>query len=378
MTDKTNDPQRTLERAMSEERIDAVRLEGGVFVDAVRVTRVPMLVTDPTLPGNPVVFANSAFLDFAGYSMQEVLGRDPHFMDGLRTNPALIERFEAALKEGRDETLDLLQYRKDGRTRHASVFVSPLRDEAGKVTHHFLSFLDVTARVIAEEDLRSLSATLERRVEERTAELETANSRLTELLAERKLLLDEVNHRAKNSLMIASSLLAVQARRQTDSTVQAALEEAQSRLQAMAKVHDLLSLSGNPQQVDLGDYLRGVCSSLVPSEEGSRVRIVLDVEEHVPVSAEVAVSLGLIVNELVTNALKHAFPPPRSGTINVQAHRSGSDRVILVVRDNGVGMGADSKGNLGLGIVRALTRQIGGAVGVSGEGGVTTTISLNV
>jgi two-component sensor histidine kinase len=299
-------------------------------------------------------------------------------MDGLRTNPALIERFEAALKEGRDETLDLLQYRKDGRTRHASVFVSPLRDKAGKVTHHFLSFLDVTARVIAEEDLRSLSATLERRVEERTAELETANSRLTELLAERKLLLDEVNHRAKNSLMIASSLLAVQARRQTDSTVQAALEEAQSRLQAMAKVHDLLSLSGNPQQVDLGDYLRGVCSSLVPSEEGSRVRIVLDVEEHVPVSAEVAVSLGLIVNELVTNALKHAFPPPRSGTINVQAHRSGSDRVILVVRDNGVGMGADSKGNLGLGIVRALTRQIGGAVGVSGEGGVTTTISLNV
>jgi PAS domain-containing protein len=123
MTDKTNDPQQTLEHAMSEERIDAVWLEGGVFVEAVQVTRVPMLVTDPTLPGNPVVSANTAFLNFAGYSMQEILGRDTHFMDGLHTNPTLIGRFEVALKEGRDETLDLLQYRKDGRTRHASVFV---------------------------------------------------------------------------------------------------------------------------------------------------------------------------------------------------------------------------------------------------------------
>jgi PAS domain S-box-containing protein len=256
-----------VQQAISENRIDAVRAMGGVFVDAVRVMRVPMLVTDPAVPGNPVVFANPAFLAMAGYDMDEVIGREPHFMDGPRTDPNSIARLDAAILGGRDEVLDLLQYRRDGSTLTASVFVSPLRDEDGMVTHHFLSFLDVTPRVEAEGDLRALSATLERRVEERTAELEAANARLTELLAERKVLLDEVNHRAKNSLMVASSLLSVQARRDGNEVVQLALAEAQSRLHAMARVHDLLSLSGNPQKVVLADYLRGVCASLVPPGE---------------------------------------------------------------------------------------------------------------
>ena len=93
--------------------MESVRQQGGVFVDAVRVTRMPMIVTDATLPGNPIVFANRAFIELSGYSEDELLGQDPHFMNGDGTEPAAIRRYEAAIKAGRDETLEILQYRKD-------------------------------------------------------------------------------------------------------------------------------------------------------------------------------------------------------------------------------------------------------------------------
>jgi PAS domain S-box-containing protein len=365
-------------RALSEERIEDIRALGGVFVEAVRATRVPMLVADPGLPGNPVVFANGAFLALSGYAMEQVIGQGPHFMDGPQTSPASIGRFKTAIAAGRDETLDLLQYHSDGSTFWASVFVSPLRDEGGRIIHHFLSFLDITTRVEAEADLRTLTATLERRLFERTTELEAANASLTELLTERKMLLREVDHRAKNSLMIASSLLSVQAAQQADPTVQTVLEQAQSRLRAMAKAHDLLSLSDDSRQVALADYLRAVCLSLTPPDAGSAIRIVVDAEDHISVSADQAVPVGLIVNELTTNALKHAFPPSTGGTIEVRVRRCAQDRVVLTVSDDGVGIPGGRNGNLGFGIVRALARQIGAEIDMGGDRGVTVTISFSV
>jgi PAS domain-containing protein len=72
----------TAERTLSERHIEAVRQQGGMFVEAVRVTRMPMLVTDAALPGNPILFANQAFIDLSGYTSDELLGQDPHFMNG--------------------------------------------------------------------------------------------------------------------------------------------------------------------------------------------------------------------------------------------------------------------------------------------------------
>ena len=77
-------------RTLSERHIEGVREQGGMFVEAVRVTRMPMLVTDATLPGNPVTFANGAFISLSGYSLDELVGQDPHFMNGPDTNPEAI------------------------------------------------------------------------------------------------------------------------------------------------------------------------------------------------------------------------------------------------------------------------------------------------
>jgi PAS domain S-box-containing protein len=204
----------TPERSSAVRHIESVRERGGIFVEAVRVTRMPMLVTDATLPGNPIVFANRSFLNLSGYTIEELVGQDPHFMNGEGTDPAAIRRYEDAMAACRDETLEIVQYRKDGSPFRAMMFACPLDDGQGRVVNHFLSYLDITRRYDAEESLRVLTSELERRVLERTRELEAANARLTGLIAEREMLVVEVNHRAKNSLAIAASLLAIQARRQ--------------------------------------------------------------------------------------------------------------------------------------------------------------------
>ena len=336
-----------------------------------------MIVTDATLPGNPIVFANDAFVELSGYTLDELVGRDPHFMDGRGTDPDAVRQYQAAIKEGRDETLEILQYRKDGTPFRAMLFACPLDDGQGTVTNHFLSYLDITRRHDAEENLRALTSELEERVSARTRELEAANERLSNLVAEREMLLVEVNHRAKNSLSIAAALLAIQGRRQPDSAVKALFAETQDRLNAMARVHDLLSKSDNPQRVDVATYVEDLCEALRPiAEHEDRIRLKANVEKGIVVDADTAVPLGIVLTELITNAVKYAFPPPRSGTILAQAQRSPSGRVEVVIQDDGVGISHFREGSLGYGLVRSLVQQIRGEIDIRSEVGVTVTISF--
>jgi PAS domain S-box-containing protein len=367
----------TAERTTSERHIEGVRQQGGMFVEAVRVTRMPMMVTDMTLPGNPIIFANKAFIELSGYTPEEVLGQDPHFMNGEKTDPEAIQRYETAIAQGRDETLEILQYRKDGTPFRAMLFASPLSDGQGTVTNHFLSYLDITRRFEAEESLRVLTLELERRVEARTRELEAINGMLENLVAERERLMIEVNHRAKNSLAIAASLLGIQGRRQPDHSVRVLFEEAQQRLNAMARVHDLLSKSESAQRVDVATYVTDLCEALRPiTENDNRIHMEARVDEGVLIEADAAVPLGIVLTELVTNAVKYAFPAPASGTILLQLQRGKPGHAELVIRDNGIGMLHLREGSLGYGLVRSLVQQINGDIDIQSDAGLTVTISF--
>jgi len=367
----------TAERTTAEHHIEGVRQQGGIFVEAVRLTRMPMMVTDATLPGNPIVFANKAFLILSGYTLEEVLGQDPHFMNGEKTDPEAIQRYQTAIKEGRDEMLEILQYRKDGTPFRAALFASPLSDGQGTVTNHFLSYLDITRRFEAEERLRVLTLGLERRVEARTRELEATNGMLENLLAERERLMIEVNHRAKNSLAIAASLLGIQGRRQPDHSVRALFEEAQQRLNAMARVHDLLSKSESAQRVDVATYVTDLCEALRPiTENDDRIHMEARVEAGVLIEADAAVPLGIVLTELVTNAVKYAFPAPASGMIVVQLQRGEPGHAELVICDDGIGMLHHREGSLGYGLVRSLVQQINGDIDIKSDAGLTVTISF--
>ena len=367
----------TAERTRAERHIGAMRAQGGMFVEAVRLTRMPMMVTDATLPGNPITFANKALEELSGYSCDELLGQDPHFMNGPKTDPEDIRRYQESMAAGQDENLELLQYRKDGTSFCAALFASPLDDGQGTVTNHFLSYLDVSRRHEAERDLRKLTAELERRVEERTEALEQANARLHEVAAEREMLLVEVNHRAKNSLAVASSLLSIQGRRQSDPAAKRAFEEAGDRLNAMARVHDLLSRAESAQQIDLAVYVAALCEALSAlTGDGARIQLRGEAEDGIMLSADIAFPLGIVLTELVTNALKYAFPAPRDGSIVVGARRAADRRIEVSVRDDGVGMGAPREGSLGYGLVRSLTKQMRGELDIRDEGGLTVTVTF--
>ena len=369
----------TPERTSSERNIGNIQEQGGIFVEAVRVTRMPMLVTDAMLPTNPIVFANQAFVELSGYAVDELVGQDPHFLNGEGTDPESIPQYQTAIKEGRDETLEMRQYRKDGTPFRAMLFASALGDGQGTVINDFLSYLDITRRYEAEESLRSLTHELEARVEARTKELVAANTRLSKLDAEREMLMVEVNHRAKNSLAIAAALLGLQARRQPDPAVKALFEEAQSRLQAMARVHDLLSKSESSQRVDVATYVTDLCDALKPiTENDDRIRLQAEIEEGILVSPDTAVPLGIVLTELITNAVKYAFPAERSGMILANARRSQPGWVEVVIRDDGIGMSHFREGSLGFGLVQSLVQQIRGEVDVRSDAGVVVTISFPV
>ena len=191
------------------------------------------------------------------------------------------------------------------------------------------------------------------------------------------MLLVEVNHRAKNSLSIAGALLNLQGRRQADPTVKALFAETQERLNAMARAHDLLSRSDHVQQVNAGSYVADLCAALEALTEGDdRIRLEAQVEEGIFVSADRAIPLGLALTELVTNAVKYAFPSPRSGTIRAQVRRPQPGRIELVIQDNGVGMAGVREGSLGYGLVRSLVQQIAGDIDIRNDAGVTVTISF--
>jgi PAS domain S-box-containing protein len=368
----------TTARTASERDLENVRERGGVFVEAVRVTRMPMVVTDATLPGNPITFVNPAFIRLSGYALEELLGQDPHFMNGPETDPEAIVMYEIAMEEGRDATLEILQYRKDGSPFQAMLFATALDDGQGRITNHFLSYLDITRRHDAEEALRALTAELEQRIDERTRSLEAANAALRKVDTEREMLLIEVNHRAKNSLGVAASLLQLQGRRQADPAVKSLFEESAERLNAMARVHDMLSRSEHAQRVDVATYVSELCEALKSLTGGDeRISLRARVEEDILVDADAAFPIGIVLTELITNAIKYAFPDGRSGMILVQARRSGPGRVEIVVRDNGVGMTNYREGSLGYGLVRSLVKQIGGAIDVQGDAGVTVTISFS-
>jgi PAS domain S-box-containing protein len=157
--------------AAAEASIEQIRHESGIFVEAVRATRMPMAVTDPTLQGNPIVFANESLLELTGYAADEVLGQQPFFMSGPDSDSHNELQFRGALERGEDIEAETVQYGKNGRRLTLSIFCRSLRDDHGRVVKHFFTYRDITRRVEAEAKLARYTEELEQRVEERTQAL---------------------------------------------------------------------------------------------------------------------------------------------------------------------------------------------------------------
>ncbi|MBB3771591.1 two-component sensor histidine kinase [Angulomicrobium tetraedrale] len=195
-----------------------------------------------------------------------------------------------------------------------------------------------------------------------------AEARLKDdLVREKAILLQEVQHRVANSLQIIASVLMQSARRVQSEEARGHLHNAHHRVMSIAAVQKQLSTS-KAGKVDLSTYFTQLCESLGASmiADGERLSIAVTVDDSA-VDADVSISLGLIVTELVINSLKHAFPDQSKGRITIDYHSSGKDWT-LSVSDDGIGMprGADApKAGLGTGIVEALARNLEGTIELS-------------
>lgn len=207
------------------------------------------------------------------------------------------------------------------------------------------------------------------------AELLKSKLLLQESLAEKEVLLREIYHRTKNNMLVIISLLHLQALEIDDERVKTLFWETENRIRAMSLVHEKLYQSQNLAEIDLGQYLEEMVAALVRSMViGDHVRIEMDCE-HVPVSIDNILPLGLAINEIVTNSLKHAFPDGRAGRIFVRLNQDEYGLVEVVVGDDGPGLPPDMEPgrvrSLGMQItVNLIKKQLHGSMDVSSDGGV--------
>ncbi len=235
---------------------------------------------------------------------------------------------------------DLFGRRKDGSEIPIEIGLNPIETDEGPMV--LSAIVDISDRKQKEEHVRAA-------------------------LQEKELLLGEIHHRVKNNLQIVDSLLDMQALRIDDPQVNAILRDSQNRIRSMALIHQTLYQSHDFARVDFASIVDSLVPTLVSSYGINAQRISVEISAdavHLPINF--AIPCGLIINELVTNALKHAFPDERAGVISLQLHPFGDNGVELVVGDDGVGipehLNLEQSDTLGLQLMQLLASQVNGAL----------------
>jgi len=216
----------------------------------------------------------------------------------------------------------------------------------------------------------------------REEELVAANEKLRANLDEKEVLLREVHHRVKNNLQIVSSLVSLQGARAQSEEAKRELAALSGRIRSLSLIHDHLYHGENVARIELGEYVGDLCRriSAVFAEPEPRITLTYEMPEIV-IPIDLAINIGLVVNELVTNCFKHAFPDGRSGTIRIVGGLEGR-RLSMSVCDDGVGSGSVARDrprrSLGTTLVETMVSRLHGRIEVEGKNGTATHIELDL
>ncbi|WP_026046632.1 HWE histidine kinase domain-containing protein [Sphingomonas sp. PAMC 26621] len=277
-----------------EAAVDTFRKELGPFVVAAQKTRMPMVFTDVE-PGHPVIFANDAFLTLTGYSREEVLAKSFQSLLAVGVDSETMETVETAFRGECDHEPEIHYKRKNGSEFWASMFVSPVCDDSGTVVQHFVSLVDLTNH---RQD----------------------NARC-------KMLIDELNHRVKNTLSTVQSIVTQALRRPAEPAV--IREAIESRILALSRSHDLLT-HRNWEGAGLHDL---VDTALHPFKvvAGCAERFTIT-GGNVHLSPKAALSVAIALNELATNAVKYGALSNDAGNVAIDWTVSSAPQDRLVLR----------------------------------------------
>lgn len=276
MSDKAHKDE---EQKAAEATVEEFSRDLGPFVIAADTTRMPMVFTDAKKPDHPIIYANDAFLELTGYERDELLAQSFDFLVANASDRDALDEIAAAFA-GKKVCSDTRYRRKNGSTFYATIFVSPVRDEAGNIYQHFISLVDTTKHELARKHAA--------------------------------MLIDELNHRVKNTLATVQSIVTQAVRNSSDPQV--VRESIETRLAALSRSHDLLGRE-KWQGAGLLDLIR---EALAPFRviEGHAERFTID-GDNIRLSPKAALALGIAFNELATNAVKYGALSNDSGSISI-------------------------------------------------------------
>jgi len=323
-----------------------------------------------------------------GYDYDEVFGKSYSMFFPQEAVEAGLPQEELAIaaRDGRFETTGW-RLRKGGEQFWALATLTAIRGPDGQLKGFAKITRDISVQKMLEEDQRMSAQQLEERIKERTSQLEAVAEelraerekvqgmmvKLRKELDEKEVLLREVYHRVKNNMQVIQSLLKMGARTLTADNGREVIAAAVERVQVMASVHEHLYQSGDLSVLLLPKFLRGIVEGAVAANANQRSDIQLQMDfDEVPLSIDSAIPLGLLVNELISNCLKHGLAKDRPGAIQISG-RLVPGAVRIVVQDNGKGLpdnfNAYHHTSMGLKLVENLARRLGGKVEYSSDHG---------
>lgn len=317
------------------------RLEESRFRNVVESAPNAMIMIDAQ---GRIELVNTQAERLFDYDRAEMLGQmveillPERFRHAHPGNPQLFfgDLQSRSMGEGRD----LFGRRKDGSEFPIEIGLNPIKTEEGMMV--LSAIVDISDRKQKEEKVQ-------------------------EALREKDVLLGEIHHRVKNNLQVIHSLLSLQSSMIDDEAVKGMLMDSQNRIQSMALIHQTLYQSNNFARVDFADFLEALVPTLVNSYGIDAAKIKLKINAgsvFLPINS--AIPCGLLINELITNALKHAFPEGKQGEVCVALSTQVDNQILLVVSDNGVGISddldMDQIETLGLRLVSLLSQQLGGTL----------------
>ena len=276
MSDKAHKDQ---QQRAAEADVEDFKDDLGPFVIAADTTRMPMVSTDARKPDNPIIYANDSFLKLTGYDRDELLAQSFNFLLADPADRHVLDEIATAFA-GKEDCADIRYRRKDDSTFCATIFVSPVRDKSGKIYEHFVSLVDTTRHQLAREHAA--------------------------------MLIDELNHRVKNTLATVQSIVIQAVRNSSDPAI--VRESIETRIAALSRSHDLLGRE-KWEGAGLRDLVR---EALAPFSvtEGRTERFTIE-GKNIRLSPKATLALGIALNELATNAIKYGAFSNETGAISI-------------------------------------------------------------
>lgn len=302
-------------------------------------------------------WVNTGFTKLTGYTLNEVKSMKGTKLHDLTSNALVEKHLDECIAERRSFIYESELFNRDGKQIWASSTLTPIMNEAGKLTNIVVIDTDITLRKNMEEQIRTA-------------------------LEERGVLLREIHHRVKNNLQIIISLFNLQTHYVQDPNASKALREGQNRIKSMALIHERFYQSDGLSRIDFDDYIRRLTDNLLQTSGITSGKVMINiVTEKISLDIDTAVPCGLIINEVVSNSVKHAFNDGRQGEILIQFSKKGETKYRLIIADNGIGLPQGFKlehsDSLGIQLIQALTEQIDGALSIESEKGVKYIIEFS-